>query len=61
MKPHPKGIQAILNALQCDCMDAVMIGDRYEKDGLAAEQNKVDYVIVGSSKKERKKLQSLWS
>ena len=61
MKPDPKGIRVILSALGCDCADAVMIGDRYEKDGLAAEQNNVDYVIVDSAKRERQKLLKLWS
>ena len=35
--------------------EAIMIGDRYEKDGLAAEKNQVDYIILPSSKKERNK------
>lgn len=61
MKPDPKGIQVILSTLGCDCADAVMIGDRYEKDGLAAERNNVDYVIVDPSRKERRKLSDLWS
>lgn len=60
MKPDPKGLRVILSTLGCDCADAVMIGDRYEKDGLAAEKNNVDYVIADSSKKEREKLKSLW-
>lgn len=61
MKPDPKGIHVILNALGCGNDNAVMIGDRYEKDGIAAEKNGVDYVIVDSSKKERRKLRDMWS
>jgi len=61
MKPDPKGIQVILDTLGCACTDAVMIGDRYEKDGLAAKRSNVDYVIVDSSKKERQKLSGMWS
>ena len=61
MKPDPKGLKVILNALGCDCADAVMVGDRYEKDGLAAERNGVDYIIVDGSKKEREKLKDMWS
>ena len=30
-----------------------MVGDRYEKDGLAASGNGVDYLIVGKTKKDR--------
>lgn len=61
MKPDPKGLSVILNALGCDCADAVMVGDRYEKDGLAAQRNNVDYVIVDGSKKEREKLRDMWA
>lgn len=61
MKPDPKGLNVILGALGCDSADAVMIGDRYEKDGLAAQRNGVDYVIVDGSKKEREKLRDMWA
>ena len=33
--------------------EALMVGDRYEKDGLAASGNGVDYLIVGKTKKDR--------
>jgi len=59
MKPDPKGIQVILNAFCCESADAVMIGDRYEKDGIAAQKNGVDYIIVDSSRKERAKLRDM--
>ncbi len=36
-----------------------MIGDRYEKDGLAAQGNDVDFVIVSKKEKERRQLS--WS
>lgn len=55
MKPDPKGLDVILKMLGLSAKDAVMIGDRYEKDGLAAEGNQMDYIIVSSSKKERNK------
>ena len=61
MKPDPKGIEVILRTLDCDCSDVLMIGDRYEKDGIAAERNNVDYVIVDRAKKERAKLRDMWS
>lgn len=60
MKPEPKGIHVILEELGCDSADAVMIGDRFEKDGLAAQKNDVDYIIVSSSKKERAKLSDIY-
>ncbi len=56
MKPDPKGIGVILETLGINAKDAVMVGDRYEKDGLAAKANDVDYIIVSSSPKERKSL-----
>ncbi len=61
MKPDPKGLGVILATLGCESADAVMIGDRYEKDGLAAQRNNVDYVIVDGSKKEREKLRDMWA
>ena len=53
MKPEPRGIAVILEDLGCPAEDALMIGDRYEKDGLAAEGNHVDYVIVCKNRKKR--------
>lgn len=55
MKPDPKGLGVILKTLNLSTGDAIMIGDRYEKDGLAAEGNKMDYIIVSASEKERSK------
>lgn len=59
MKPAPRGIHVILEELGCDAQEVVMIGDRYEKDGLAAKENGVDYIIVGKTKKEREKIREL--
>lgn len=60
MKPDPKGIQVILSEFGCSSADAVMIGDRYEKDGAAAEKSGVDFIIADCSEKERRKLKALW-
>lgn len=59
MKPDPKGIDVILKEQGILNADALMIGDRYEKDGLAAQGNDVDYIIVGKKKKERELLRDL--
>lgn len=59
MKPDPKGLQVILETLNLNAADAVMVGDRYEKDGLAAIGNNMDYIIVPSSRKEREKMKGL--
>lgn len=59
MKPAPKGIQVILKDYGLSHTDALMIGDRYEKDGLAAKENDVDFIIVGRAKKEREVLKML--
>ena len=56
MKPDPKGLRVILATLGLQAEDVIMVGDRYEKDGLAAIGNRMDYLIVSSSKKEREKL-----
>lgn len=53
MKPDPKGIAVILADTGCAASEALMVGDRYEKDGLAASGNGVDYLIVGKTKKDR--------
>lgn len=55
MKPDPKGLAYIMQVLKLSKDDIIMIGDRYEKDGLAAINNDVDYIIVSSSKEEREK------
>ena len=59
MKPDPKGLKVILETLRLHAEDAVMVGDRYEKDGLSAIGNQMDYIIVPASKKERERLRSL--
>lgn len=56
MKPDKKGIEVILKDMNVPKELAVMIGDRYEKDGLAAIANDVDYIILSSKKSEREKL-----
>lgn len=57
MKPDPKGLHVILEDIGCTASDVLMIGDRYEKDGLAAKRNDMDYIIVSSSRRERRKLE----
>lgn len=59
MKPDPKGIRVILKEQGIFNAEALMIGDRYEKDGLAAKENDVDYIIVSKKKKERELLRNL--
>lgn len=49
MKPNRKAMQVILKKLGVDKKDVVMIGDRYEKDGAAAKNAGVDYIILGTS------------
>lgn len=60
MKPDPRGLRVILSALGCEGADAVMVGDRYEKDGIAAQSAGVDYIIVDSVKRERERLRELF-
>jgi HAD superfamily hydrolase (TIGR01549 family) len=53
MKPDPKGLGVILNELCLEHDQVLMVGDRYEKDGLAAEGNKIDYIILSASPNKR--------
>lgn len=53
LKPNPQGICHILACAQANPMQAVMIGDRYEKDGICAKEAGVDYLILASGKKRR--------
>lgn len=53
MKPNPKGLEVIMRDLGIDASEAIMIGDRYEKDGLAAIANGMDYIILDSDCKKR--------
>lgn len=53
MKPNPKGLGFILEDLQLNAEEVIMIGDRYEKDGLAAIANEVDYIILEANMKKR--------
>ncbi len=53
MKPDPRGLQLILQQLQMKPEEVIMVGDRYEKDGLAAIANNMDYIILDSNKKKR--------
>jgi FMN phosphatase YigB (HAD superfamily) len=55
MKPDPKGLNVILGDIGLKASDALMVGDRYEKDGLAAKSCGMDYIILPSSRGKRKK------
>lgn len=56
MKPDPRAMQAILKALNLQSKDALMIGDRYSKDGLAAKNTGMDFIILAKSIPARRKL-----
>lgn len=53
MKPNPKGLEVIMKDLQINASEAIMIGDRYEKDGLAAIANGMDYIILDADLEKR--------
>lgn len=56
MKPDLRAMQLILEKLGVDKDEALMIGDRYDRDGLAAKQAGMDYIILGTSVSERQRL-----
>ena len=49
MKPDPKGIQTILERFQLQPEEVLMIGDRFEKEGVAAIHCGMDYCILGKN------------
>ena len=56
MKPSPKGIRVILDGYKITADTALMIGDRYEKDGLCAQRAGVDELILPGRVWKRKKI-----
>lgn len=46
LKPSSKGLKCIIEDTKADLSDVIMIGDRYKKDGKAAIEAGVDYVIL---------------
>ena len=54
MKPHPKAVRIILQELNLNEKEVLMIGDRYSKDGLAAINSGMDYLILGTSMSKRR-------
>ena len=56
MKPHPKAVQIILSKLKLNEKEVLMIGDRYSKDGLAAINSGMDYLILGTSLSRRRSI-----
>ncbi|HKM22742.1 MAG TPA: HAD family hydrolase [Lachnospiraceae bacterium] len=56
LKPDPKGLQIIMSDNQYKPSDIIMIGDRMSKDGQAAVNAGVDYIILDKSATAREKL-----
>lgn len=56
MKPSPKGLEVILNDFKITSDIALMIGDRFEKDGLCAQSAGVDELILPRRISKRKKI-----
>ncbi len=56
LKPDPKGLSHILSVTGLSPEQALMVGDRYEKDGMAARNAGIDWMILPSNPKKRNKL-----
>lgn len=56
LKPDPKGLSHILSITGLSPEQALMVGDRYEKDGMAARNAGMDWLILPSDPKRRNKL-----
>jgi len=46
LKPDPKGLKYIINAISKPVEDILFIGNRYSRDGLCAKNVKMDYLIL---------------
>ena len=51
MKPDPTGLEYISNLHQIPASQCLMIGDRYEKDGMCAEAAGMPYIILDQQNK----------
>lgn len=56
MKPDSAGMEAILSSLELKPDQVLMVGDRYEKDGLSAKNIGMDYLILPKSMPKRRLL-----
>lgn len=45
LKPHPRGLQRLMEIAEAKPSKTILIGDRYERDGLAAERAGTRYLI----------------
>ena len=54
LKPSPKGLMVIADDFSADKADMIMVGDRHEKDGAAAENFGCDYLILNRHINKRK-------
>lgn len=55
LKPNPKAIKSIMKRINLIPKDVLFLGDRYEKDGKSAQNVGMDYYILSSSRRKRKK------
>lgn len=56
LKPDPKGILKIMEQFDVKKEDVLMVGDRLVKDGAAAAAAGVDYLILPSGRRKRRKM-----
>lgn len=54
-KPDPKGIQYIMDFFQVKPEETLMVGDRVEKDGLAAQSAGADFCFLSKHRHQRHK------
>lgn len=53
LKPGPEGLSYILRREGFDAKEALMIGDRFEKDAQSAINNGMDYLVLSSKREKR--------
>jgi FMN phosphatase YigB (HAD superfamily) len=56
LKPNTEGIRRIKNILNINFSDMLIVGDRYEKDGICAQTESIDYIILPTNPIKRNKI-----
>lgn len=53
MKPNPKAVFHLFDKYKVNNFETVMVGDRYDKDGITAKNAAIDFVYLGKTKASR--------
>lgn len=59
LKPDPRGLRTILKKNGLSPSDCLMVGDRFDRDGKAAENAHIDYLILPAGRKRKRTVRLL--